>query len=59
MKKPEYGPATIHARGVTWAQPSPAPYLCQAGCSVTVDDRVVPGVALDVEDLYRRKILGK
>ncbi len=59
VKKPEYGPATIHARGITWTQPSPAPHLAQTGCTVTVDGDAIPGVDVDVADLYARKVLGK
>ena len=59
IKKPEYGPATIHARSITWAQTTPAPHLAQQGCTLTIDGAAIPGVVIDVAELYRRKVLGK
>lgn len=59
IKKPEYGPATIHARSIRWAPATPAPHLAQVSCTVTIDGVTVPGVVIDVAELYRRKVLGK
>lgn len=59
IKKPEYGAATIDARSITWGKATPAPHLVQQGCTVTVDGTTLPGVVIDVAELYRRKVLGK
>lgn len=59
VKKPEYGPATVRARGLDAGARTPLTHLVQSGCTLTVDGVALPGVAVDVDDLYRRRVLGK
>ncbi|MBL8724865.1 MAG: CotH kinase family protein [Planctomycetes bacterium] len=57
VKKPEFGPARLRLRGCR--VPAAAPRLVQTGCELFVDDQVMPTQDVDVEALYRQRILGK
>ncbi len=57
IKKPVYGPASIEARGVTVLDTEKAAVV-QKGSTILIDGKAVPSVDLDVEQLYKEKILG-
>lgn len=59
VKKPEYGSSRIDARGVRIRKAGLEPWLAQTGCTIEIDGKAVPTRAVDVDDLYRRRILGK
>ncbi len=57
VKKPEFGPAVLALHGCR--VPAGVPCLAQTGCELRVDDRLLPTQDVDVENLYRQKVLGK
>ena len=59
IKKPEFGPSSIVARGLDVAQFGRAVALAQTRCEVTIDGEAVPVEDVDVDRLYRERVLGK
>ncbi|MFO1077790.1 MAG: CotH kinase family protein [Planctomycetota bacterium] len=59
VKKPEFGAATLVATGLVWTGQGAPQHLCQTGCTITVDGTAVPAQAVDVDAMYRDKVLGK
>ncbi len=79
VKKPEYGPATVRAKGLKLQTLGPqtagpqtarpqtagpqtagrAAFLVQTGCELIVEGKPIPTQSVDVEAMYRDKILGK
>jgi len=59
IKKSEYGPASIESTGLRHLDTEDIPNLVQLGCHVVLEGVELPAAAVDVADLYRRKILGK
>ena len=59
IKKPEFGAATLRASELRWAGEGAARHLAQTGCTIVVDGVAVPPRDLDVEQLYRDRVLGK
>ena len=59
IKKPEFGASHIDARGLRWTGVGAPKHLAQTGCSITMDGIAVPTQDVDVEALYRDKVLGK
>ncbi len=58
VKKPEFGPSSIEARGVTVGSTGLGASLVQTGCSLNLNGEVAATQRLDVDRLYREKILG-
>ncbi len=56
-KKPEYGPASIVARNVTFVDTA-QPMLVHTGSTIELDGETVLGSQLDVKRLYEAGILG-
>lgn len=59
IKKAEYTTGKITARNVTIAESGRGDVLVQTGCEITLDGVAQPTAELDVEALYRQKILGQ
>jgi hypothetical protein len=59
VKKPEYGASRIVARGLRVREAGRSLWIAQEGCTIEVDGKPIPTQPIDVDDLYRRKILGK
>ena len=59
IKKPEFGPSRMTVDGFVWTGAGKAPTLAQTGCELRVNSAVVPTEPVDVEALYRAKVLGK
>lgn len=59
IKKPVFGPSQLSATGLHWGGLGHAKHLAQTGCVITVDSQQVVARDLDVEALYRQKVLGK
>lgn len=59
IKKPEYGPASIDARNVSSRETGRGLHIAQTGCTVSLDGVDLPTRDLDVDALYRQKVLGK
>ncbi len=59
VKKPEYGPARLVARGVRIEGAGRAPALAQTGCALAIDGQPVPTEDVDVEASYAQGILGR
>lgn len=59
VKKPEFGASQLDATRLQWTGGGAPPQLAQTGCRITVDGKDVPTEAIDVEELYRQKVLGK
>ena len=59
VKKAEFGPARVTAEGLKVHAAGRQPFLVQEGCILVNDGVAVPGQAIDVAELYRKKILGK
>jgi len=59
VKKPEFGPSSIVGRGVKIGEAGLGEAIVQEGCELVLNGEVVPGVPLDVKELYRQKILGQ
>ena len=58
IKKPEYGPSNLSAKGVAVRSAGLKAAIAQTGCKVEVDGQAVPTEDIDVEDSYARGILG-
>jgi hypothetical protein len=58
-KKPEWGPATLEFTALRWTGSGTPKYLAQTGSVLRVDGAELPAEPVDVEALYRAKILGK
>jgi len=58
VKKPVYGPAQIELSGLEVVTTGRGVSLVQTGCELTLDGVAQPTEDLDVERLYREKILG-
>jgi len=59
IKKPEFGASQLVATGLQWQGAGAAKHLAQTGCAVTVDKQKVATQDIDVDALYRQKVLGK
>lgn len=59
IKKPEYGPSHLELSNLRWGGRTPARHLVQDGCVMLLDGNPIATQEVDVDDLYRRKILGK
>ena len=59
IKKPEFGPSTIRARNLTIGSAGLGEHIVQETCTLIRDGESIPGVPLDVKELYRQKILGQ
>lgn len=59
IKKPEFGASQLIAKGLQWNGAGAARHLAQTGCEVTVDQQKVATQDIDVDALYRQKVLGK
>jgi len=59
IKKPEFGPSQLELKNLRWGGSNPAKHLVQHDCVMMIDGEVVATETVDVEDLYRRQILGK
>jgi hypothetical protein len=59
VKKPEFGPSTAKVSGLDLAVVGRKEFMVQTGCALTVEGRSIPTEHVDVEDMYRRQILGK
>lgn len=57
IKKPEYGACSIRSTGLRYS--GGKPHLAQTGCTIVVDGNKVPTKDIDVDQLYRDRILGK
>jgi hypothetical protein len=58
IKKPEYGPSSLIATGVTVRSAGLKPAIAQTTCRIEIDGQAVPTEDIDVEDSYARGILG-
>lgn len=58
-KKPEWGPSTLDFQDLRWTGAGTPKYLAQTGSVLRVDGAELPAVPVDVEALYRAKILGR
>ncbi len=59
IKKDEFGPCTVDASNLVIGEVGRKAVLVQTGCSVSLDGNMQAGEELDIEALYREKILGK
>jgi Right handed beta helix region/CotH kinase protein len=59
VKKPEFGVSQMTVTGLHWTGPDKPRHIVQTGCRVTVDGASLATQDVDVEALYRQKILGK
>jgi hypothetical protein len=59
VKKREFGPSRLIARGVGIEGSGLGDTIVQTGCVLEVEGVLVPTTDLDVEALYREKILGR
>jgi len=59
VKKPEFGPAKLVANEVSLEECGLGRTLAQDGCELLLDGKVTPTQDLDVETLYREKVLGR
>ena len=59
VKKPEFGPSRMAVNGFQWTGAGRAAMLAQTGCELRVQGALVPTEEVDVEALYRAKVLGK
>lgn len=59
IKKPEFGASSIHASGLRYTGAKPAKHLAQTTCTIIIDGTTVPPQDIDVDELYRQRILGK
>lgn len=59
VKKPEFGPARMDVTGLRWNGREPPVHLVQTGCVITCEGATLPTRDVDVDDLYRRRILGR
>jgi len=59
IKKAEFGPSQLVATGVSIENSGRGHYLVQTGCTLAVDGVEIETTDLDVEQLYRDKVLGQ
>lgn len=59
VKKAEFGVSQLTATDLHWNGAGAAKHLAQTGCEVLVDNQKVITQDLDVDALYRQKVLGK
>ncbi|MAB78394.1 MAG: hypothetical protein CMJ89_03470 [Planctomycetes bacterium] len=59
IKKPQFGPCSLSARDLTIEGSLRGDALAQTGCALEIDGVAFPTQDLDVERLYREKILGQ
>lgn len=59
IKKPEFGASQLVATGLHWGGLGPARHLAQTGCQISVDNQKIAAQDIDVEALYRQRVLGK
>ncbi|MGK0520291.1 MAG: hypothetical protein ACJAUC_002996, partial [Planctomycetota bacterium] len=59
VKKAEFGVSQLTATDLHWNGDGAAKHLAQTGCEVLVDNQKVITQDLDVDALYRQKVLGK
>jgi hypothetical protein len=59
VKKPEYGPARLVARGLRIEDAGIAEAIAQTGCLLERNGQVVPTQEIDVEASYQEGILGR
>jgi len=59
IKKPEYGPSELTAAQVTIENAGRGNTLCQTGCTLSWNGTEVATEEIDVEQLYRDRILGQ
>jgi hypothetical protein len=59
IKKREFGPAELRATGLVIRESGLGDTIVQTGCTLEVDGELVPTQDLDVQKLYREKILGQ
>jgi len=59
IKKPEFGASRLTATGMSYGGDGAAKHLAQTGCEVVIDGEKVATQDVDVEALYREKVLGK
>ncbi len=59
VKKPEYGPSRLIARGLTLGPAGLGNAIAQTGCVVELDGVRVPTQDIDIEASYREGVLGR
>jgi hypothetical protein len=59
VKKPEYGPSRLVARGVVFESTGRGPAFAQTGCTLELDGVAVPAQDVDVEASYEEGVLGR
>ena len=59
IKKPEFGASKLYAKGLRYGGEGAPKHLAQTGCVVRVEGQEVATRDVDVELLYRQKVLGK
>jgi hypothetical protein len=59
VKKPEFGPSSVRADGIVFGAMGLGRHVVQDPCELVLEGERIPGVELDVAELYRRKILGQ
>jgi len=59
IKKPQFGPSSMKVTGLTIEGSGLGDALAQTGCVLEIDGVAVPTQDLDVDKLYREKILGQ
>ncbi len=59
IKKDEYGPSSMEVSGLEILDNTQLKSLVQTGCRVRLEGVDEPTTEVDVEDMYRRRILGK
>ena len=59
IKKPEFGPATMHAADLDIRDAGLGVSIVQTDCVLELDGTLIPTVDLDVGQLYKEKILGQ
>ncbi len=59
VKKPEYGPARLIARGLTIRGAGLGQTIAQTGCVLELDGNLVPTQDIDVEASYQEGVLGR
>ncbi|MEO6595359.1 MAG: right-handed parallel beta-helix repeat-containing protein, partial [Planctomycetota bacterium] len=59
IKKPQFGGSHMVVKNLHWTGATPALHIAQTGCSIEVDGVTIPTEPIDVEALYRQKVLGK
>jgi hypothetical protein len=59
VKKPEFGPARLSARGLVFGSAGLGPTIAQTGCVLEIDGVPVPTEDVDVEASYQAGVLGR